>query len=102
MNDAGTFASGAGAVSLNGATIAPNGDVAIAADKVLPMTIGSGTFASGTGAVLLYGDVSTAAGKNLHNNGAGTFASGTGAVSLIGATIALAALSPLPQTRTGT
>ena len=65
MNGAGTFASGTGAVSRKGATIALNSDVAIATDKDLHMTIGSGTVASGTGAVLLYGCVSIATDKDL-------------------------------------
>ena len=61
----GTFQIGDGAVSLHGATIALNGDVAIAADKDLHMTTGSGTFSSGTGAVTLNGDIAIAKGQNL-------------------------------------
>ena len=61
-----------GAVSLNGATVAFNSDVAIAANKDVHMTIVPGTFASGIGAVLsgatiaVNGDVAIAADKDLH------------------------------------
>ena len=76
-----TVASGTGAVSLNGVN-ALHGDNNIAGGQDLHMT-GAGTFASGSGAVTLNTDVAIAMGKDLHMHGAGTFASGTGAVTLI-------------------
>ena len=64
---AGPFASGTGAVSMNGDT-ALNGDNTITDGKGLHMT-GAGTFSSGTGAVTLNGDVAIASGLDLHMTG---------------------------------
>ena len=81
---AGPFASGTGAVSMNGDT-ALNGYNIITDGKGLHMT-GAGTVSSGTGADTLNGDVAIASGMDLHMTGAGTFTSGTGAVTLTGDT----------------
>jgi len=66
-----TFATGTGALSLNG-------DVTIASGKDLTMvTPGTGTFTTGTGQITLNG--------NVMQSSSNTFATGTGAISLNGA-----------------
>ena len=67
---AGTFSTGTGAVSLNGATT----------------VTGTNAFTTGTGAVTLNGNITTASGVTFSQVGAGTFGTGTGNVSLNGNT----------------
>jgi hypothetical protein len=82
----GTFTTGTGAVTLNGA-------VSIAANKSLTFATGagnfdqsasSGVFKTGTGAVALNGAVTVAADNSFTQTGTGTFTTGSGVVTLNG------------------
>ncbi len=77
----GTFATGTGAVSLNGSTTIPTGKTLTVTD----LTTGRVTYSSTAGLQVNSSNL-TFDGTNFAHGGSGTFATGTGAVSLNGAT----------------